>query len=50
MLRSFLISTRQYCSKRDYDHKCTLYSEGTYIMEWTMFLRPFLILKEQYTE
>ena len=31
--------------KRDYDLTSTLYSEGTYIIERTMFLRPFLISK-----
>ena len=42
-LRSFLISTGHYCSKRGCDFKNTLYSEGTYIIEGTMFLRPFFI-------
>jgi hypothetical protein len=32
-------------SNKDYDLKSTLYSEGTYITEGTMFLRPFLIPK-----
>jgi hypothetical protein len=50
LLRSFLIVTGHYCSKRDYDLKSTPYSEGTYIIEGTMLLRPFLIPKGHYTE
>jgi len=49
-LRSFLIPTGHYYSKRDYDLNSTLYSEGTYIIEGTMLLRPFLIPKGHYTE
>jgi len=50
LLRTFLIPMGHYCSKKYYNLKSTLYSEGTYIIEGTMFLRPLLITKGHYTE
>lgn len=34
--------------KRDYNLKNSIYSKGTYIIEWAMLLRPFSISKGQF--